>query len=136
MEKNGIKPIDLVVLNLYPFEATVAKGGDFATCTENIDIGGPAMLRASAKNHAAVTVLTSPSQYGDFMQCLRDNGGCTTKKLRVGFSAAAFATSAKYDAAIASYFADQANHAPLSSPACLQTGKGTQVWLQPKPKAC
>ena len=120
MKANGIKPIDMVVLNLYPFEATVAKGGDFATCTENIDIGGPAMLRASAKNHAAVTVVTSPSQYGELMACLQANDGCTSNALRVGFSAAAFAASAKYDAAIAEYFAAQAGHEPLVSRAYRQ----------------
>lgn len=63
MAENGITPIDLMVLNLYAFEHTVAKGGDFATCIENIDIGGPSMLRSSAKNHKYVVIATAPSQY-------------------------------------------------------------------------
>jgi phosphoribosylaminoimidazolecarboxamide formyltransferase/IMP cyclohydrolase len=67
MDANGIGAIDLVVMNLYPFEQTVASGGDFEKCVENIDIGGPSMLRSSAKNHAYVTILTSPSQYAKLM---------------------------------------------------------------------
>jgi len=63
MGEHGMLTIDLAVVNLYPFAQAVAKGGDFATCIENIDIGGPAMIRASAKNHAGVTILTNPSQY-------------------------------------------------------------------------
>jgi phosphoribosylaminoimidazolecarboxamide formyltransferase/IMP cyclohydrolase len=63
MREHGILGIDLVVVNLYPFNEAVAKGGDFATCIENVDIGGPAMIRASAKNNASVAVVTSPSQY-------------------------------------------------------------------------
>jgi phosphoribosylaminoimidazolecarboxamide formyltransferase/IMP cyclohydrolase len=63
MAAHGIEPIDLLVVNLYPFEATVAKGADHATCIENIDIGGPAMIRAAAKNHKFVTVVTDPTDY-------------------------------------------------------------------------
>lgn len=68
MADNGIKKIDLVVLNLYAFEDTVAKGYNFETCIENIDIGGPSMLRSSAKNHAAVVICSSPSQYAALME--------------------------------------------------------------------
>lgn len=63
MEEHGIGPIDLVAVNLYPFEKTVASGADADTCIENIDIGGPALIRAAAKNHAHVVVLTDPAQY-------------------------------------------------------------------------
>jgi phosphoribosylaminoimidazolecarboxamide formyltransferase/IMP cyclohydrolase len=63
MQDHGIRPIDLLVVNLYPFEATVAKGSDFDTCVENIDVGGPAMIRAAAKNHADVTVVVDPQDY-------------------------------------------------------------------------
>lgn len=71
MKDNGIKKIDLVVLNLYAFEDTVAKGYDFNTCIENIDIGGPSMLRSSAKNHAAVVICSSPTQYAELMEEVR-----------------------------------------------------------------
>ena len=105
MAANGISPIDMVVLNLYPFEQTVRSGADFATCVENVDIGGPAMLRASAKNHAGVVIATSPSQYASIMAEMSAHGGCTTIELRRRCAAAAFALSAHYDGAIASYLA-------------------------------
>ncbi len=107
MEIHGIKNIDLVIVNLYAFDATVAKGGDFDTCIENIDIGGPSMLRSSAKNHKAVVVSTNPSQYADLIAEMNANGGSTTIELRKRFAAAAFATSAKYDASISAWFANQ-----------------------------
>ena len=75
---HGIAPIDLLVVNLYPFEATVAKGAPFADCIENIDIGGPAMIRAAAKNHAAVTVVVDPDDYGRVLEAMRSHGGATT----------------------------------------------------------
>jgi len=104
MKANDVKPIDAVVVNLYPFKETVAKGHDFATCVENIDIGGPSMLRSSAKNHASVVVVTSPDQYGELISNMKSNGGKTTPTLRRQFAAAAFEHSAKYDAAISAYF--------------------------------
>src|SRR6056297_1538689 len=67
MERHGIGPIDLLVVNLYPFEETVAKGGDYAACVENIDIGGPAMIRAAAKNHDFVSVVVDVEDYGDVL---------------------------------------------------------------------
>ena len=70
MAENGISEIDLVVMNFYPFEATVASGAAFEMCVENIDIGGPSMLRSSAKNHAYVTIITSPRQYEKVSFCL------------------------------------------------------------------
>ena len=82
MKSNDVRIIDLVVLNLYPFEATVASGADFDQCVENIDIGGPSMLRSSAKNHAYVTILTSPSQYSEFIREFDANNGATTLALR------------------------------------------------------
>src|SRR5262245_43479188 len=74
---HGIAPIDLLVVNLYPFEATVAKGAPFADCIENIDIGGPAMIRAAAKNHASVTVVVEPGDYARVLEAMRQNGGAT-----------------------------------------------------------
>mmetsp|Transcript_13046 Transcript_13046/g.38866 ORF Transcript_13046/g.38866 Transcript_13046/m.38866 type:complete len:624 (+) Transcript_13046:177-2048(+) len=107
IKEAGIKGIDLVVLNLYAFEATVAKGSDFGTCVENVDIGGPSMLRSSAKNHAYVTIATSPAQYPDLIAALDGNDGGTPYALRKRFAAAAFAHSARYDSAIAQWFAGQ-----------------------------
>mmetsp|Transcript_30574 Transcript_30574/g.56502 ORF Transcript_30574/g.56502 Transcript_30574/m.56502 type:complete len:617 (-) Transcript_30574:118-1968(-) len=103
MEENGIGKIDMTILNLYPFEATVAKGAAFEQCIENIDIGGPSMLRSTAKNHAFTTIVTSPEQYEEVMACLEENGG-TTLSLRKKYAARAFSLSAAYDSAIASWF--------------------------------
>src|SRR5262247_3220750 len=112
MRSHGIRPIDLLVVNLYPFEATVAKGADFETCIENIDIGGPAMIRAAAKNHADVAVVVDPSDYAVVLAELRQHGGATTHALRRKLAAKAYARTGVYDAAIANWFADQ-----LSDPA-------------------
>ncbi|MCC7284292.1 MAG: bifunctional phosphoribosylaminoimidazolecarboxamide formyltransferase/IMP cyclohydrolase [Acetobacteraceae bacterium] len=105
MARHAILPIDLVAVNLYPFEATVARGADFAESIENIDIGGPAMIRSAAKNFSAVTVLTDPAQYADAIAEL--GAGGTTLPLRRRLAAAAFARTATYDAAIAAWWAAQ-----------------------------
>ncbi len=110
MEAHGIAPIDIVAVNLYPFEATVAGGAAWADCVENIDIGGPALIRAAAKNHDFVSVLTDPAQYGSVLEALRAHGQ-TTPALRRRLAAAAYARTAAYDAAIAAWFADQAGDA-------------------------
>ena len=102
--EHGIAPIDLVVVNLYPFEATVADGAGFADCIENIDIGGPAMIRSAAKNHAHVAVLTEPAQLAEAQAEIEARGG-TTLALRRRLAAAAYARTAAYDAAISSWFA-------------------------------
>ncbi len=107
MRAHGIEAIDLVVVNLYPFEATVAGGADFATCIENIDIGGPALIRAAAKNHADVAVLTDPADYDPLIAEMKANDGATTLALRRRLAAAAYARTAAYDAAIAGWFAAQ-----------------------------
>jgi phosphoribosylaminoimidazolecarboxamide formyltransferase / IMP cyclohydrolase len=106
-QAQGIQDIDLVVLNLYPFEATVAKGSDFDTCIENIDIGGPSMLRSSAKNHKYVVISTAPSQYPEIMAEMKANAGATTLALRRRCAAAAYSLSAAYDSAISSWFCRQ-----------------------------
>ncbi len=103
MAAHGIAPIDLLVSNLYPFEATVASGADRAKCVENIDIGGPALIRAAAKNHDHVAVVTETGQYDALLAALAAGG--TTLALRRGFAAAAYARTAAYDAAIAAWFA-------------------------------
>ena len=84
MKDNGIKMIDLVVLNLYAFEDTVAKGYNFETCIENIDIGGPSMLRSSAKNHAAVVICSSPAQYPALMEEMKTHHHRAAPPLRRG----------------------------------------------------
>jgi phosphoribosylaminoimidazolecarboxamide formyltransferase/IMP cyclohydrolase len=114
-QEQGIRPIDLVVVNLYPFAQAVRDGGDFSTCVENIDIGGPAMVRASAKNHAGVCIATNPSQYPQLMQEVNSNNGSTRLAMRKSFAAAAFATTAAYDAAISTYMASQCDAPPETS---------------------
>lgn len=103
MEEQGISKIDMTILNLYPFQQTVASGAAFEQCIENIDIGGPSMLRSTAKNHAFTTIVTSPDQYAEVQKCIAESGG-TTLALRRKFAARAFALSASYDSAIASWF--------------------------------
>jgi phosphoribosylaminoimidazolecarboxamide formyltransferase/IMP cyclohydrolase len=106
MQTHEIKPIDLLVVNLYPFEATVAKGAAFDDCIENIDIGGPAMIRAAAKNHADVTVLVEPADYEMLLAELKQHAGMTSLELRQKLAAKAYARTAAYDAAISNWFAD------------------------------
>jgi phosphoribosylaminoimidazolecarboxamide formyltransferase/IMP cyclohydrolase len=107
MQAHGIGAIDLLVVNLYPFEATVQGGADFARCIENIDIGGPAMIRAAAKNHADVTVVVDPQDYVPLLDELKAHGGATTPALRQRLAAKAYARTAAYDAAISNWFAGQ-----------------------------
>ncbi len=114
MQQHGIAPIDLVCVNLYPFEAAVAAGAAPAECIENIDIGGPALIRAAAKNHDHVAILTDPAQYDTLLAELAGHGG-TTQELRVRLAGEAYARTAAYDAAIAAWFArDQAFPARLT----------------------
>jgi phosphoribosylaminoimidazolecarboxamide formyltransferase / IMP cyclohydrolase len=112
MEKHGIRKIDLVIVNLYPFQQAVASGGDFAHCIENIDIGGPAMIRASAKNNAAVTICTSPSQYPKLIEQMNSNDGCTTFEFRKNMAAAAYALTSSYDSAVSGWFESQVTEPP------------------------
>ncbi len=107
MAEHAIAPIDLLAVNLYPFEETVAGGADFATCIENIDIGGPALIRAASKNHDAVTVLVDAQDYAQVMDEMKANDGATTAETRRRLAATAYARTAAYDAAIGEWFADQ-----------------------------
>ncbi|MEQ8667327.1 MAG: bifunctional phosphoribosylaminoimidazolecarboxamide formyltransferase/IMP cyclohydrolase [Rhodospirillales bacterium] len=107
MEAHGIKPIDLLVVNLYPFEATVAGGAPFDDCIENIDIGGPALIRAAAKNHGDVTVVVDPEDYTTVMTEMAKNDGATTPELRRRLAATAYARTGAYDAAISAWFGEQ-----------------------------
>src|SRR6202166_2768166 len=106
MEKHGMKPSDLLVVNLYPFETTVVKGASFDDCIENIDIGGPAMIRAAAKNHADVTVVVEPEDYARVLTELAQHSGMTSLALRQKLAAKAYARTAAYDAAISNWYTD------------------------------
>ncbi|TVQ57660.1 MAG: bifunctional phosphoribosylaminoimidazolecarboxamide formyltransferase/IMP cyclohydrolase PurH [Rhodobacteraceae bacterium] len=107
LESKAIAPIDLLVVNLYPFEATLAAGADAATCVETIDVGGPAMIRAAAKNHAGVAVVVDPTDYAPVLAELEAHGGLT-RAFRRRLAAEAFARTAAYDAAIAEWLAQEA----------------------------
>ncbi|MBM3864131.1 MAG: bifunctional phosphoribosylaminoimidazolecarboxamide formyltransferase/IMP cyclohydrolase, partial [Verrucomicrobia bacterium] len=102
--EHGIAPIDLVVVNLYPFERTVAEPGvAFDEAIENIDIGGPSMLRSAAKNHESVTVVVDPADYDRVVEEMRDHQGDTTRALREELAVKVFLRTSQYDAAIANY---------------------------------
>jgi len=107
MAEHGIRGVDLVIVNLYPFAQAVEKGGDFATCIENIDIGGPAMIRASAKNNNSVAIVTSPAQYAELKQQMTNNGGCTDLAFRRNLAATAYSLTAAYDASVSRWFSAQ-----------------------------
>ncbi len=107
MEEHGIAPIDLLAVNLYPFEETVAAGAAFEDCIENIDIGGPALIRAAAKNHAFVTVLVDPSDYAAVTGEMKSNDGATTPETRKRLAARAYSRTGAYDAAISTWFNGQ-----------------------------
>ncbi len=115
LETHRIDPIDLVVVNLYPFQRTVAAGAPFDACVDQIDIGGPALIRAAAKNHANVAVVTDPSDYDGVLEEIEANDGATTALFRRGLAAKAFAHTAAYDGAIARWFADQTEDTPPQS---------------------
>jgi len=106
MRVHGIEPIDLVVVNLYPFEEVRQSGADYASIVENIDIGGPAMVRASAKNHAYVAIVTDPEDYAPVINALEMNIGSLSFEFRQKLAAKAFARTAAYDAAISGWFAE------------------------------
>jgi phosphoribosylaminoimidazolecarboxamide formyltransferase/IMP cyclohydrolase len=109
MKEHGIEPIDLVCVNLYPFEETISrKDCTFAEAIENIDIGGPSMLRSAAKNHKYVTIVTSPKQYPSVKEEMRANDGCVSEELRSELAREAFGLTSFYDAAIADYLNSRA----------------------------
>ena len=109
MEEHGIAPIDLVVVNLYPFLNTVMSGADRDTIIENIDIGGPSMVRSAAKNHAHVAIVTDPADYAALLEQLDSNGG-TTLEFRKKLAAKAYALTAAYDSTISQWFAFSDQH--------------------------
>ncbi|WP_439526998.1 bifunctional phosphoribosylaminoimidazolecarboxamide formyltransferase/IMP cyclohydrolase [Roseovarius mucosus] len=105
MQAHGIGPIDLLVVNLYPFEETVARGGDYEDCVENIDIGGPAMIRAASKNHGFVTVVVDVADYAPLLAELDAHNGQTTRAFRQRLAQIAYARTAAYDAAVSTWLA-------------------------------
>ncbi len=107
LDSHAIRPIDLVVSNLYPFTATVARGASWDDCIENIDIGGPALIRAAAKNHDFVTIVTDPADYEEVLAEFASHDGATSLALRRRLAGTAYARTAAYDAAIASWMAGQ-----------------------------
>ena len=125
MAEHDIAPIDLVVVNLYPFLNTVMSGADRDTIIENIDIGGPSMVRSAAKNHAHVAIVTDPGDYDALLAELDANGGHTSLELRRKLAAKAYALTAEYDSLISQWFAfaDQGERWP-------------EKWTCPRPAKC
>jgi phosphoribosylaminoimidazolecarboxamide formyltransferase/IMP cyclohydrolase len=107
MKAHDIGAIDLVVVNLYPFEETVAGGGDFDACIENIDIGGPAMIRSAAKNHKFVTIVVDVEDYDLVLADMAETNGATKLETRQALAAIAYARTGAYDAAISNWFAEE-----------------------------
>ena len=125
-------PIDLLVVNLYPFEATVAKERSYDECVENIDIGGPALIRAAAKNHASVTVVVEPDDYARVLEEMKANDGATTLELRKQLAAKAFARTAAYDAAIGAWFAARARRGDAGVARVRRAARaGAALWREP-----
>jgi len=137
MEEHGIGAIDLVVVNLYPFLQTVMSGADRDTIIENIDIGGPAMVRSSAKNHAFVGIVTEPEDYAAVIEEMDANGGATTLGLRKRLAATAFAHTATYDSMIAQWFAfaDQGQFFPDTLPLTAKLSAELRYGENPHQKA-
>ncbi|HWH22554.1 MAG TPA: bifunctional phosphoribosylaminoimidazolecarboxamide formyltransferase/IMP cyclohydrolase [Allosphingosinicella sp.] len=137
MEAHGIGAIDLVVVNLYPFAQTVMKGAGRDEIIENIDIGGPSMVRSAAKNHAYVTIVTNPADYAELIEALEGNGGATSLDFRKRMAAKAFAATAAYDAMISSWFsfADQQQLFPDMLPIIMNRGEELRYGENPHQKA-
>ena len=137
MAEHGIGAIDLVVVNLYPFAETVGRGAGRDEIIENIDIGGPSMVRSAAKNHRFVAILTDPGDYPQLVQTLDSNDGTTSLEFRKYLAAKAFAATAAYDSAIAQWFAfaDQGRMFPESLPLALKRGAELRYGENPHQKA-
>jgi phosphoribosylaminoimidazolecarboxamide formyltransferase/IMP cyclohydrolase len=133
MAEHGIAPIDLLVINLYPFMQTVMRGAEREEIIENIDIGGPAMIRSAAKNHAGVAVVTDPADYGRLTQEMDERAGAVSIVLRAALAKRAFAHTAAYDAAIASWFAfaDAGERFPEALPLALTRAQGLRYGENP-----
>ena len=137
MAEHGIGAIDLVVVNLYPFAQTVARGAARDEVIENIDIGGPSMVRSAAKNHAYVAIVTDPSDYPELLRALEENDGTTSLTFRKYLAAKAFAATAAYDSTIAQWFAfaDQGKLFPDTLPLTMRRGPELRYGENPHQKA-
>ncbi|MBW4330686.1 bifunctional phosphoribosylaminoimidazolecarboxamide formyltransferase/IMP cyclohydrolase [Stakelama sp. CBK3Z-3] len=137
MDEHGIGAIDLVVVNLYPFEATVAKGAGRDEIIENIDIGGPSMVRSAAKNHASVAIVTDPADYDALIAEMDAYDGGSTLDTRKRFAAKAYAATAAYDSAIAQWFAfsDQGEAFPKTLPVAFTLGEELRYGENPHQSA-
>jgi phosphoribosylaminoimidazolecarboxamide formyltransferase/IMP cyclohydrolase len=137
MADHGIGAIDLVVVNLYPFAQTVAKGAGRDEVIENIDIGGPSMVRSAAKNHAFVAIVTDPSDYAELIAALDARDGMTSLDFRRRLAAKAFAATAAYDSTIASWFAfaDQGQLFPDTLPVTMKRGPSLRYGENPHQQA-
>jgi phosphoribosylaminoimidazolecarboxamide formyltransferase/IMP cyclohydrolase len=136
IENQGISPIDLVIVNLYPFEEATAKP-DISEdeAIENIDIGGPAMVRSSAKNYRDVTIITSPSDYAALLDELKSNNGATTLEFRHAMAREAFARTASYDTAISRWFSNEKNQFPQALNLSYRLVSGLRYGENPHQKA-
>lgn len=130
MQQHDIAPIDLVVVNLYPFEETVAKGADYATCIENIDIGGPSMIRSAAKNHQDVTVIVDPADYARVQDAMEASKGDTTLELRKELALKAYSRTAAYDTAISQWMHGQLHSDDGTFPAVMGTAATLSTTLR------
>jgi len=135
MAAHGIEPIDLLIVNLYPFEATVARGADYDTCIENIDIGGPAMIRAAAKNHRFVAVVTDPADYAPLLDQMKAQRGATSLAFRKTLALQAYARTAAYDAAVSGWMAAQLGEVPRHRAFAGRLAQGLRYGENPHQKA-
>ena len=137
MAEHDIGAIDLMVVNLYPFAQTVARGAERDEIIENIDIGGPSMVRSAAKNHAHVAIVTDPADYAELTAALDESGGMTSSDLRKRLAAKAFSATAAYDAMIASWFAfaDQGQAFPDILPLAMHRSEELRYGENPHQKA-
>src|SRR3954451_20439120 len=137
MAAHGIGPIDLVVVNLYPFAETVTRGAERDEVIENIDIGGPSMVRSAAKNHAVVAIVTDPADYPALLDALEQDDGTTSLAFRKYLAAKAFAATAVYDSTIAQWFAfaDQGQLFPDTLPLTLKRSAELRYGENPHQKA-
>ncbi|MGE5721965.1 MAG: bifunctional phosphoribosylaminoimidazolecarboxamide formyltransferase/IMP cyclohydrolase [Sphingomonadales bacterium] len=137
MAEHGIAPIDLVVVNLYPFAQTVARGAARDEVIENIDIGGPSMVRSAAKNHEHVAIVTDPSDYAELIAALDDSGGMTSLEFRKRLAAKAFSATAAYDGMIASWFgfSDQGQAFPDTLPIVMNKAEELRYGENPHQRA-
>ena len=137
LKKNRYDQIDLVVVNFYPFEETLRVTKNHKKLIENIDIGGPALVRATAKNYNYTTILTSPNQYKEFIMDLKKNNGSTSLEFRKRLSQEAFNLTAYYDSVISEYLNENnSNYFPKKKNNPWKFDRGITLWRKPSPTVC